>query len=180
MPTLQRVPPDSPERCQNTTGVNGQCPYKAEPNSKFCMRHGGNRGVDFEAVRQTRLYKLAKWQSQLEEQADHPNIKSLREEIAILRITLQERLASCQNNWDLMANAGPISELVMKIAALVKSCHKIEKELGQLLDKAQAVRLASEMVTIISNYIDDADMLNAIGEDLARKVEAVINSAHAA
>lgn len=150
--------PDDPNRCQ---GVNsqGQCINKAVqlPSGKygtFCLCHGGNKQVESEQKNDKRLYQLGKWQRQLEEQAEHVNIKSLREEIGILRVVMQERWSVIKDTTDLILASGPITDLVMKIEKLVASCHKLEGSMGQLLDKQAILNFASQVVAVVSEVLN--------------------------
>lgn len=170
-----RVEPDDPSRCQGV-GTNGQCPFQAMKDSAFCPRHGGNRSVEKKRKENRRLYKLAQWQTQYEAAVDHPDIKSLRDEIGIMRMMLQERFTMAKTPQELIMMSGSVSEMVTKIGKLVYSCHRIEKELGQLLDKNQASQLAQEMVTVIGRYIDDADILAFIAEDMLGIIDRLSNT----
>jgi ribosomal protein L24 len=110
-------------------------------------------------------------QIQLEEQVDNPNIKSLREEIGIMRVMLQQRFDMAKSAGELVLISGSVGEMIAKIGKLVQQCHRIEIDLGQLLDKTQAAQLAQETVTIIGKYVDDPDILGMIAEDLMETVE---------
>lgn len=145
---------DDPNRCQGVIPSQGQCWNKAVPPSKFCMAHGGNRAQQLAKKEENRMYMLTKWQSKVNKFTDHDSIKSVREEIGILRMMMEERLNMCQSQTDLMLYSGPISDLVMKIEKLVSSCNKMENQLGQVLDKNQAIQLAQEMVEIIGKHLD--------------------------
>lgn len=93
-------------------------------------------------------YKIAAYQARIEAKADAPEVKSLRDEVAILRMTLEEVMN--QSDFNLALSVGLISDLVVKIAAVVEKCHKIERSMGRLLDKAQLIQFTSEVVQIVS------------------------------
>lgn len=165
-----RVEADDPRRCQGV-GNGGQCPFKAAEGSEFCPKHGANKQTIKIQQAQKRLYNLSQWQKQLDEQVDNPNIKSLREEIGIMRVMLQQRFDMAKSAGELVLISGSVSEMISKIGKLVQSCHKIEIDLGQLLDKTQASQLAQETVAIISKYVEDPDLLGMIAEDLMAVVD---------
>lgn len=164
--------PASPDRCQ-ANNAYGQCPFAKIPGTDYCPGHGANQGLRRQREASRKLYNLAQWQTQLDSQTGNPNIKSLREEIGIMRVMLQQRLDSAKTPGELMLVSGSISEMIAKIGKLVQSCHRIEKELGQLLDKSQASQLAQEMVAVIGKYVDDADLLQFIADDLVGIVERI-------
>ena len=166
--------PDDPRRCQASTG-NGQCLNVAMVNSKNCAAHGGN----FDQIRarkaETRIYNLNKYRQRLTDHADNDNIKSLREEIGILRILIEEKINRCKDDFDLALQAGPISDLVMKTEKLVTSCNKSEMHLGSMLDKTQALQLGSEIVDIVAKALDGVDnkedILEGIANDICNAVD---------
>lgn len=170
--------PDDPERCQSLGG-QGQCPFKGVlledgTRGKHCPRHNPNFAAQKKQQTEAKgLYFAAMWKDQIKDQATHVNVKSLREEIGVLRIMVDSNLKRCSDENELMMRGSTISELITKIQVLVLSCHKVEKDLGVLLDKNQAVRLATEMVEIVSRYVDDADIMDALKDDLLNAVDKI-------
>lgn len=156
----ERVEADDPNRCQGVT-AQGQCPFKSVPGSKFCWIHGGNKHLESENKKAVRNYQLAIWQSRLDEKQG-PDIKSLREEIGILRILIEERLNMCKTATDLILVSGPISDLIMKLQKVISSCHTLEKSLGDLLDKTIIKQFAQEIIKIITEEIDDEEIIEHV------------------
>src|SRR2546421_361414 len=87
----------------------------------------------------TKIHDIAKWQTRLDEFADNDKIKSLREEIGVLRILLEETMSRCHDTNELLLYSNKISELVIKIEKVVASCHRLENATGMLLDKSAAL-----------------------------------------
>jgi hypothetical protein len=104
--------PDDPSRCQATVKT-GQCPFKAIEDHKYCKMHQG--GTKFNANRDNvlRTYRLAKWQARLNEFAEDEHIKSLREEIGVLRIILEEMMNKCKDVDELFLYSGKISSCIL-------------------------------------------------------------------
>lgn len=169
---FERCEPDSKYRCQGV-GKKGQCPFKAMPESKYCARHGGSMAGASVRKEQARLYKLAMWSERIGQQADHPKIKDLREEIGILRITLESKLKACENEQELLMRAGSITEMVREISKTVRMCHALELSLGTVLDKQQATTWVQEISVVLGRYIDDTDILEMISEDLLESLERI-------
>lgn len=161
-----KVADDDPTRCQCVIKTRGQCKNKAVEGSQFCMSHGGNSAVAAQQKENIRQYKLAKWSTRMNEFADQPGIKSLRDEIAILRLMLEERLNMCQDSHELLLQSHAISDIVVKIEKLVSSCHRLEGSMGQLLDKQAILHFATNVVDIISNNIEDEQLLNSIADEI--------------
>jgi hypothetical protein len=162
--------PADADRCQ-AMDAYGQCRNKAVKNGTVCMVHGGDKQLQSQELTKIRNFRLTKWQAQLDAKTDSSVIKSLREEIGILRILLEERMNRCDDVTDLMLQSGPISDLVMKIERVVGSCHKLEGSMGQLLDKQALLNFASNVITIISEVLDGQD--EAIDAIATRILQAV-------
>lgn len=153
-PTWERVKdPADPNRCQSLDS-KGQCINKATEGGKYCMTHGGVQAAIAEARVEQRMYNAGKWRAAISKFQDHDKLKSLREEIGILRIMIDERLKLCHDPMDLMLYSGPLADMIVKVEKLVLSCNKIEMHLSGVLDHTQALQLAQEMVGIIGRHLD--------------------------
>lgn len=158
---LQRCEPEDPNRCQGV-GQHGQCPYRADEGSKYCQRHGSNKTFESQRKRSLNMYRLQIWQQRLEEFAESEQSTSLRNEIAILRITLEQILNKCTTDHELLLYSQKISDLAVKIEKLIASSHRIERSMGQLLDKSTALNFAGQVVDIISQYVEDPAVIDEI------------------
>lgn len=160
---IERVPyPEHPNRCTQVHD-RGQCLNMAVEGGTKCLAHGGHKELEALRNKSLRLFRLGQWQGRADAFTDHPNIKSLREEISILRILLEERFVRCKSEMDLILQSGPISDLILKIEKVVTSCHKLEASMGEHIEKAQLLIFASEVVKIISDLLgDDQEKLDAI------------------
>ena len=147
-----RVEEDDPNRCQSVDD-RGQCIYKAVEGGTCCLRHGGNRQQGSLQAAGLKNYRLTQWKAQADEQANSSGLKSLRDEIAILRVLMQERLNRCTDATELMLASGPLSDLVMKIERVVTSCNKLEKSMSMMLDKQALLQFAGEAVSIITEEL---------------------------
>lgn len=145
-----KVPEDHPEKCETASCLN-----KRMEGSKFCAAHGGNKGADATKARELKNYRIAKWNKKLLEKKDSSEIKSLTEEIAILREILQAHMMACNDETDLILKSQPIADLVTKIDKLVNSCNNIDKTLGNLIEKEKVVLFAKTIVDVITPYIPE-------------------------
>jgi hypothetical protein len=166
---FERVEESDPRRCQSSY-TNGQCPYKAAEGSSYCPMHGGNRAQEVAQKKIIRGYHLAQWQTRANEFTDHDGVKSLREEIGIARVVLENVITSCKSQGELLLYSGKISDMLMKIEKLVTSCNKLESNLGMLLDKSSALSLATQIVAIISEEVKDENAIDAISNKIARAI----------
>ncbi len=170
---FERCEPDDPNRCQ-CSGAHGQCPFKAQRKNdseyfQYCPRHNGSVNIS-EKTKNIRNYRLTKFQARMEELADNEGIKSLREEIGITRMMLEEILNSCQDGTDIIMASNKISDTVTKIEKLVSSCHRLEQSSGSLLDKPTLMRLADAIVNIIGKHIVDEAAISQIATEIVDSV----------
>jgi len=171
-----------PRRCQGMTAF-GQCMLYAIPNGKYCKMHGGQEGNQL-AQKSIRNYRLTKFQARVNDFADNDQVKSLREEIGILRMVLEETLLRCEDEdpqksrLNLLIESSKITDMVSRIDKLVSSCHRLELSTGGLLDKAAAIQLGAQIVSIISAHIDDEGVIDSISTDILNAIQgARINEA---
>jgi hypothetical protein len=153
------------ERCEGTI-VSGQCINVKMPNTNYCPIHGGPKSIQSTDLAAKRTYRLQRWQNRVGEMADNGNIKSLREEVAILRMILEEMLNSCKDSMDLLMYSQRMSDLVIKIEKLVTSCDRLENRMGLLLSKDSVLQLAATYVQIINNYVIDPEVIEKISEEM--------------
>jgi hypothetical protein len=154
-------------RCDGYSSA-GPCPYKRINGSKFCPRHGGNKALEAKNVESIRNYRLTRWKQRVGELADSQGIKSLREEIGILRMILEEMLEQCKDSTDLLLYSHKMSDLVLKIERLVVSCDRLENRMGLLLSKGSVLQLAQQYIEIITENITDADVIERISSRLVQ------------
>jgi hypothetical protein len=158
-------------RCRVFDGQDrSHCLYQAIPGTERCEMHGGNSTLQVQTNKAIRAYKIAQWQSQIDHFHESDGLKSLREEIAIARITLQAILQKCDNNYDLMLMSAKIAVMLGQIKDLVVACNKLEDRLGLVLDKSAIINLASEIVDIVGTHVPE-ETLAFIADKIADAVE---------
>ena len=158
-----RVKEDDPKRCYATNRL-GQCTFQQIEGSNFCPCHAGGAGKKQEKV--MRNYRLEKYKQRHEDFLNSDGHKSLHEEVAMLRILIEERMLSIQTPFDLIGSSGPISELILKVEKLVVSAHNLDIQTKNTVDQATLVTLAAGIVEIIKAYVPEEDKCIAISEDI--------------
>ena len=171
----EKVKMDDPLRCAGINDAGNPCMNKALDGIAYCSACGGANILKQQNDSKVRTYRLAKFQARMDELTDDPKIKGLRDEIAILRIMLEERLNSLSSPLEIIAHTHTIADLTVKIEKLVTSCHKIEKSMGDYLDKNTIVQLGMELVQIITKHVDDTKAIDNISIDLASLISRTIN-----
>jgi hypothetical protein len=168
---LIKVAIDDPRRCQGSF-KNGQCQFISNPGTNFCEYHNAPARRQI-AQQENRSFRLAQWQSRLNEFTDNPNVKTLREEIGIARITLENILLMCQDSNDLLIYSSKIGDMLTRIQKLVATCHAIENQLGLTLDKSAVISLAEKIITIFEQHIQDEDTMKAVAKQVG---EAIVST----
>lgn len=158
--------PEDPKRCQGTD-ARGQCWFKvAGENSTMCPSHGGGMQESAAEKTSTDMYRIDMWKAQILRQKTHPEVKSLANEVAILRMLMEEKLRACTDDTQLMLASASLSELVMKIDKLVTSCHKLEKNLGLHMDKAALLQFGGEVIQLITEKVTNKEEVRQVADGI--------------
>jgi len=162
-------------RCEGMV-LNGQCPFNKAEGTNYCPMHGHNKSEIHIQNEIKRNYQLRRFKERIYALADSEQIKSLREEIGILRMCVEETINRCEDATDILMASHRISDLIIKIEKLVVSCDKLEGRMGLLLSKRAIIQLAGEFVQIISVHIDDPNVIESISEKMlesTRRIETI-------
>jgi hypothetical protein len=160
------VPEDSPYRCQHVTRHMGQCRCVIIKGSRFCKQHGGNKHHKHDKIKSMQNYQLTQFKARTQSLSESNNIASLKDEVAILRMLVEERINRCKSPNDLILMSGPLSDLIVKVQKVTESMNKLEDKLGKHLNKDKVLQFAQLVIEIIAKYIENEETMDAIGEDI--------------
>jgi len=104
-------------------------------------------------------------------------LKSLRDEVAIARMLIEERLNKIKNDQDLFTATGAINSLLLTVEKLVSRSHILEQNLGQLYHRSTVVQLMQAVVAIID---EEVRSLSGGADVIDRIVKRIYASAFAA
>lgn len=192
---LFNAEPSDPLRCQAQSKNNtGQCSFLSvagmqrdgkldgldlDPERDYssainCPKHGGTKTAD-KIVRQSlHDYRLQIWQERVSEFSESDNVKTLRGEVGVLRLLLENTLNQCQTQQDLILYSHKISDLATKIERLVHTCDRLENRMGMVLDQAAAMMLAAQIVDVISKQVHDPTVIDTISGGIIDAIVGVI------
>lgn len=166
---IQKIPyPDHPNRCQAIGGLSeGQCINLASQDSQYCLVHGGNI-ADRVALKDLNLYRIKKYEKRIRAMKESSGARGLEEELAIMRMILEEILLTCEKEGDmgLLLYSTKISETVRDIKTLVLSVERLSSKAGLTIGRSQGVVLAGKVVDIISRHVVDMTALNKIADEI--------------
>jgi hypothetical protein len=177
--SIERASGDfDPERCQGITSF-GPCPNKGTllqdgTRSKYCLVHGGAVALKAEANALKAGYRLEKWNLKIQEFANAPALKSLRDEICILRMTLENELNMLDDEHALMMRSGTVSNLIAQITNTVKQCDALETKMGMYLDKGAILQFVNALITLLEDEIKDPDILASLSEKIPTLLDSIV------
>lgn len=167
---LLTVLPDAPDRCQAIGKTGNQCMYQAMEGSDKCRLHGNENVL---VRRKARNYMLQRYGQRVDILTQNPNFKSLREEIALLRVCMEEIVNSCTDADDIILNSSKISQLVRDIQITMLSAQKLEERLKILIDKETLMILSDKIITVITQNVTDPDQLARIAKGIAEAIQTI-------
>ena len=167
---------DDPDRCTYIKPGEGQCLMKSVEGGDRCKVHGGGRQLQVAKKKQLRAYAKNKWAASIRDNAHDSEIKSLREELGIARIMLNQILNRCNDSHDLLMMSGPIDNMLKTINLIQKTSHTIEKDLDNMLGPEAIEAFGNELFEIIMEEIDDANVINRIALKLGRALRKLNSS----
>jgi hypothetical protein len=106
-----------------------------------------------EANRQQYLLTDPRFQTRLAQLGTADEIKSLRDEVAIARLLVEERLNKIKNDQDLFSACGSINALLLTIEKLVSRSHILEQNLGQLYHRSTIIQMMQAFVEIVDEEV---------------------------
>lgn len=174
MAKMERVPEDSKERCQSVF-AGGQCPYKREPHSEYCIMHGGNKAAEAIRKRASHDYKLQTWQERVDDLAGSQHVKNLRGEIGILRMALENIINLIKTPQQFPIFSDKIQSLARDLKGLIEVAQKIEERNKELLSKTEVFNIADAVINILAKYITDPDEMLAVGEEIHAAIIGVVS-----
>lgn len=144
----------------------GQLVYEVIEGTRACPRHGGNSQLESLRKKAANQYRLQIWQQRVNEFTESEHIKSLRGEIGILKMTLENIVTQCSDAKQLLVYSPKINMLINQIDKTVMNCDRLERNMGMVLDKATAMKLAGDIVDLISSKISDPVVIDDISNGI--------------
>lgn len=141
-----------PNRCKGAS-LDGQCWNQAAPGDDYCPYHSGTDKV---TPAEKRLYNLtkARFKNRMTQILDHEEVKSLREEIALTRIMIEEIYNGMGDTpADVQKSSGTLNGLLLTVERLIKTAHSTEQSLGLLLGKPTVILVAQQIVGLLSEEL---------------------------
>lgn len=162
--------PDDPNRCQGSYKL-GQCPHVAVEGSKYCKMHGGWRAEKAKEKAAMAEYLQGQWENEIKRLSENEGVYSLRKNIGVLTLLIEKIVGDCTSSAELVARNASISDLVVKCDKLVTSCSKLEKDLGEHLDRGTVMRMAEACIAVIGKYITDPKDIESASNEILEAIK---------
>ena len=148
----------------------GQCPKSAVKDDHFCEDHTSR-----DNQRKVGVYLLTNrfLGDSAARHADSDKIKSLVGEIAILRALLERRLNSIENEAEAVTMGAGIKDTMLAIDKLVNSWHAMDVKLGNVLSKQALLKLAQDIIEIITKGIRPFENKSVTTADVDEAIENI-------
>lgn len=164
MAKLERVGADHPQACQG--GKNGPCVYKALPGSTGCSLHAGSQASAASKRADLKNYKLnALFGNRAQELANSPKIKSLTEEIGLMRVALETIFNAISDANGMLLYADRIEKMVKGIQNLVTTTQMLQEKNKELLGRDTVMSIIDQILEKIVLRIEDPDIIKALADD---------------
>lgn len=165
MAKLNRVGPDHPRVCQGNAG-SGPCCYEAMDGALFCGLHGGGPAGAGQIRRELKNYKLnALYGDRVKEFGNSPGIKSLTDEIALLRVSLEVIFNSIKSENEMLLYVDKIEKLTKGIQGLLETLQKLQEKNKELLGRDTVIAIFDALMEKICERVHDPDIILALAED---------------
>ena len=148
----------------------GQCPKSAVKGDHFCEGHTSRDNQNKVGVYLLSSRFLGE---SAVRHAESDKIKSLVGEIAILRALLERRLNSIDSEAEAVSMAPGIKDTMLAIDKLVNSWHAMDVKLGNVLSKQALLKLAQDIIEIITKEIRPFENKTVTTSDVDEAIENI-------
>lgn len=155
-------------RCRHT-GTRGNCPQAAIEGSVYCAKHSN------EADR-LKGYRVnnPKLQARLSELDREASLATLRQEVLLLRVLIEEKINFAQTDAELIAVIPTITSAFTTIDKLVNSLDKMQRATSFTLEKPALGRLGEKIVEILIKNLGDLPDRDEIVDRVAAEIAQAI------
>ena len=175
---MDRCALDDPRRCQANNG-RGQCEFLSSPPSKYCDSHARKMSASNHKARvQHYLINDPDLQESMKRQSEIEEVRSLREEIHLVRSMVERRLNMVEDDdrGGMLLAFSNVNTYMQTLEKLISSCHRMEVSLGSLLTKASVFSLGQEIVLILAEELKDIDDYETIIDRISEQVVVAISA----
>ncbi len=176
---IKRVDDFDPRRCQAVIPSRGQCNLMAVEGSQYRPCHGGNKAAQDQKKARIHRYRVAKYQARVDSLTDNNAIKSLRDEIALIRMLVQNHLNFVeQDDNHLLTFSSVIQKLIRQVESLSISCAQIENKLKDFMDAGNAIEMAHDLIGAVRTKVPDSEISSAVRHEVTEAISHLHSEQH--
>jgi hypothetical protein len=166
-----------PERCQARSAMTGQCQLKAMEGTSLCIRHGGVQLTNNIEKSELHIYQVRKYKNRIKELKTNPESNNLHEELAVLRMILEDCLikaakedgdAAEGEGMGLLLYSTKINELIKSIKDVILAVDKLNMRSRNYIGREDVIQMTAQIINSISLHVKDEETLLSITNDLER------------
>lgn len=175
---LERISDEyDPERCRAVISSRGQCNLKQVPGSQYCVCHGGNAAAQAQRDSRIARYQAAKYQVRLDSLTDSNAVKSLRDEVAVVRALVQNHLTFGEANADHLLTYSPvIMRMIRLVETLAVSCAIVENKLKEFMDTGNALDMANDLLVAVRSVSPDSGISALVRDEVSEVMSLMYKS----
>lgn len=150
---------------------SGSCPNEAAEGSLFCQKHANEND-------QIKGYILQ--DEEILKQFEHHakgNLFSLRQEVTLLRAMINDRLNMANTPSERQLAYREVGNWIGTLDKLTNSLNRLEKETSEVLTRETLMKLAQQMVQVISEEVKTLPGYEAAVDRIATRVVGLVNEA---
>lgn len=154
------------------SGPRGMCPFDALPGLDKCGKHS-----DSETVTMGYRFSDPDLKERLDWHSRDELIESVRQEVVLVRALIEERRNFATTQAEKIQAFPAILDAASKLDRLVTSLARLEKQSGQVLEKAAIQQLGRRIVEILTENLKDIPDRDTIVDRVAREIAKAVMSA---
>ena len=155
-------------RCEHS-GPHGQCPHRAVDGSQYCSRHCDEKA----RIKGYRLLDPV-LRERFEHHSDEDSLKTVRQEIAILRSMVEDRLNMAQTRAEKEAAFQMVTPWIANINKLVENLTKLARQTSMMVGKAALMKLSGEIVQILVEELEGVENYDSIIDTVASRIATAV------
>lgn len=116
-------------------------------------------------------------QSRFEEMKASTDLRTLKQDVALLRAILEQRLNFARNDSERISAFNSVAPMFGTLDKLVNSLDKLERRSGEVLEKEAVQKLVSDIVNVLAFELEGVPDRDGIVDRVARRMADVIAKA---
>lgn len=159
------------DTCEHS-GTRGKCPAPIVAGSKFCAKHSDE---------QARIKGYILTNPELRDQFEHHQqsdlYESLRQEIDLLRATIQIRVNSAKNSVELASLLSVVHKPLVDLTKCMETLSKLQRQNNIVLGQEALAWLQKKIIDILVSELEHIPSYEPIVDSIASKLAGAIANA---